>query len=337
MKHFAKYATTLILAGMLSSCAVSTQNQGGAPSSYTLNADEKQIADELNLDTEKLADLISRPLYTFNEQELDTYLKFYSEYEPDLVSRVVHYGRKNINQPYELYLLGEFPVETYDPQPLYCLDKSDCVVFSEHAYAMALSNDWPSFFKTLQRIRYKDGEISVITRNHYTEADWDVNNSWLVTDMSAELAGDAKGTYNQKVDRAKFLKNRYDLETDIPVERISVDFVPHEVVPDILDELEEGMYVNIIVGTNENSGWASHVGLITKSDDGTVNFLHSTPPKVREEPLLSYIDRRLATKEQRLAEGKSYLRGFKFLRLNENPMEKLAELDGDKGLQVSFY
>jgi hypothetical protein len=41
----------------------------------------------------------------------------------------------------------------------------------------------------LQRIRYRDGVIGVATRNHYTEMDWNVANRWLVTDISADLAG----------------------------------------------------------------------------------------------------------------------------------------------------
>ena len=86
--------------------------------------------------------------------------------EPDLRKRILHLARKNIGQPYELYLLGEMPFEPYDPQPIYCLGKSDCLVFTEHTYAMALSHNWPSFMRMLQRIRYRDGHLGVATRNH---------------------------------------------------------------------------------------------------------------------------------------------------------------------------
>ena len=77
------------------------------------------------------------------------------------------------------------------------------------------------------------GEIGVLTRNHYTEADWDRNNEWLVKDVSAELAGAATKTYTQKVDRAKFFKGRYKLDVEIPVETISVPYIPLASIADI--------------------------------------------------------------------------------------------------------
>jgi hypothetical protein len=60
------------------------------------------------------------PLYSFSEKELDVYLKHLHETEPDAVKRVIHLARKNIGQPYEIYLLGEAPDEMYDPDPMYC-------------------------------------------------------------------------------------------------------------------------------------------------------------------------------------------------------------------------
>ena len=55
---------------------------------------------------------------------------------------------------------------------------------------MALSHNWPGFMQMLQRIRYRDGQLGVATRNHYTEADWNISNRWLVEDITAELAGE---------------------------------------------------------------------------------------------------------------------------------------------------
>jgi len=75
--------------------------------------------------------------------------------EPDLRKRIATIGRRNIGQPYKLNLLGEFPYELHDTLPMYSLSASDCLVFAEHTYAMALSSSWEEFFWTLQRIRYK--------------------------------------------------------------------------------------------------------------------------------------------------------------------------------------
>src|SRR6476620_922622 len=123
-----------------------------------LTAERAAACKHLGLNAGEIAKLIDKPLYKCSEAEVDQYLKFLSATEPDLRKRIVHLARKNIGQPYELFLLGEMPFEPYDPQPIYCLGKSDCLVFSEHTYAMALSHDWPGFMRLLQRIRYRDGQ-----------------------------------------------------------------------------------------------------------------------------------------------------------------------------------
>jgi hypothetical protein len=253
-----------------------------------------------------LAELRQRPLYTFSEWDLDLYLRHTRETEPDLCKRVVRLGRQNIGQPYEIYLLGEFPFELYDPQPLYCLQKSDCVVFAEHTDAMALAHDGPSFFALLQRIRYNQGRIGVRWRNHFTLADWDRNNAWLFKDVTKTLGGGKLWVeLHQVCKRARFFRSRYNLDVAIPDETIVDAYIPRANVPAILGELRDGDLVHIIRG-DADSQWAGHVGLIALGPDGTVDFLHSAKPRVREQPLLDYVtanDRTLGIKILRLREG----------------------------------
>ena len=266
--------------------------------------------------------------------------------EPDLRRRVVHLGRKNLNQPYDIYLLGEMPFETYDPQPLYCLDRSDCLVFSEHTYAMALGADWPRFMVLLQRIRYRDGQIGVATRNHYTEADWDVSNRWLVEDITAEVAGDAVQKYSQKVDRARFLQKSFGLKVDIPVEQHEEIFLPYDEIGRADPELQEGDFVNVVRGNPGSGGdkdgifggnaWVGHTGLVVRGEDGTLHFLHSTQPKVREQPLQEYIDNSNKDRAEKLAAGKPVLLGFKFLRLRDDPLAELKKIDGPHAPHVTL-
>lgn len=303
-----------------------------APAAHLADRD-REIAEQLGLDPQELARLIATPLYEFEETDLNIYLPYLHELLPELRDRIVHLGRKNIGQSYELYLLGEFPFETHDPLPLYNLQKSDCVVFSEHVYAMALTKDWPSFFTLLQRIRYANGQIGVATRNHYTEGDWNPNNSWLVHDITRELGGDAVIPYDQRVDRAKFLKNRYQIERDIPVQNLRDHFIPFERIEEVKPHLRDGDFVNIVNGRN-GGYWVGHVGLVSIADDGTVNFLHSAQPRVREEPMDEYIRRRSAEIAERDAAGQARFFGFKFLRLQENPLANLRTLDGPEAPRI---
>lgn len=307
--------------------SAATAPQTSSSPAPALGDSDQKIAENLGLDAATLAGLLEKPLYEFSETELDLYLPYIQAAIPDLRERIVHLARKTIGQPYELYLLGEFPFETHDPAPLYNLEKSDCVVFSEHVYAMALSDNWPSFFTLLQRIRYANGQIGVATRNHYTEADWNPNNSWLVQDITRQIGGEHVASYSQRVDRANFLKKRYGLDRDIPVETIEEDFIPFESVEQVKPHLRDGDFVNVVSGRGDGR-WVSHVGLIGLADDGAVHFIHSSRPAVREEPLDEYIRRRTARLAELDAEGKTRLYGFKFLRLEEDPLANLREIDG---------
>jgi hypothetical protein len=268
---------------------------------------------------EALEVVLQKQLYQMGPVEAGRYIAWQHQAEPDLRKRIAAIGRKNIGQPYTLNLLGEYPFEVHDALPMFSLDHSDCVVFAEHTYAMALSQSWEEFFWMLQRIRYRDGVIGVKTRNHYTELDWNVANRWLVTDVSAELAGDQVATYGMTVDRARFLKTRHHTDAAIPVETSTQSYVPKERVAAIAGQLQEGDFVNVI-STRNGEYWASHVGLVVLGADGERHFLHSSEPKVREETFESFIARAAEREARNAREGKNgqKLAGFKFLRLNEN-------------------
>lgn len=316
------------------------------PTAESTDVQQLELIRQAGLDPEQILPLLERPFYKFTEAEVDLYLRYLQASEPNLRSRVVKLARKNIGQPYELYLLGEMPFEVYDPQPLYCLAKSDCVVFSEHTYAMALTRDWPSFMAMLQRIRYRDGRIGVATRNHYTEADWNISNRWLVRDVTAEIAGKTAVKFQQQIDRARFLKDRYGLVTEIPVEIHDDVYLPYGELTRTKNQLQDGDFVNVVRGiTSQNdenretfgsSAFVGHVGLIATAPDGTVDFIHSSEPKVREEPLVDYIARSNTDRPERMKNGKPVLLGFKFLRLEENPLANLQEFDGADAPRVTL-
>lgn len=293
----------LLLAAALSGCATVP---APAPSPVT---------------PEPLAVLLHKQLYQMTPVEAGRYVAYIHQAEPDLRKRIAAIGRKNIGQPYTLNLLGEFPFEVHDSLPMFSLDHSDCVVFAEHTYAMALATSWEDFFWVLQRIRYKDGVIGVATRNHYTEVDWNVSNRWLVSDISAELAGPNGPSYEMTVDRAHFLKTRHHTERTIPVETSRQAYVAKEQVPSIAAQLQEGDMVNVI-STRNGQSYASHVGLVVLGADGQRHFLHSSEPKVREETFESFIARAAARDERNARAGKDAprLAGFKFLRLNGQPV-----------------
>ena len=183
-----------------------------------------------------LSKLKAAPLYGFSEKEVDVYLKYLSESEPDPIKRVIHLARKQIGQPYEIYLLGEWPYETYDPDPMYCLEKSDCVTFVEHTYAEALSRDWQGFFKTLQRLRYKDGKVGMLTRNHETSADWDPNNSWLFEDITEKLGWKEATKPMHLVWKPSKFFVKFGLGEDMADVTVESSYIPRDKVESIVSQ-----------------------------------------------------------------------------------------------------
>ncbi|NUM70451.1 MAG: DUF1460 domain-containing protein [Ignavibacteriaceae bacterium] len=340
--------------------------------SVPLNEKEAAAAKAAGADISSIEILKGKDLYKFSPEEVDQYLKFLQAYEPDLRNRIIHLAKKNLGQPYQIYLLGEYPFEIYDDQPLYCIDKSDCVVFSEHIYAMALSGNWKQFFTMLQRIRYKDGIISYMTRNHYTEADWDINNSWLITEITNDLVKDKAVKTTTKINRAAFFK-KYGIGQSVPVETINWTYIAPQDVAGVIGQLQSGDFVNVVRGFGgEGDAYVGHVGLISKEPDGTINFIHSTEPQVKEQTLLSYMNYSLEltakrkiqnqeadqknqeimkyNKELREKNGgvkhpdekplirkEPYFYGFRFFRLNDNPMENLKKTDGPNAPRITIY
>jgi hypothetical protein len=276
-----------------------------------------EAARRLGMAAEELGGLLNKPLYKMQPAEVDRFLAFEQLAQPNLRQRIAALARKNIGQPYELFLLGEFPYEHYDAQPLFDLGKSDCVVFAEHTYAMALSASWEEFFWMLQRIRYRDGVIGVASRNHYTEADWNLANRWLVTDVTATLGAPTQA-YRQRIDRRNFLKKQFKVERDIPVQNFDDVYIAKQDVAAIEGQLQDGDFVNVISSRGGES-WASHVGLIVTGADGARHFLHSSEPQVREETLQGFIARMAERDARQAGQNKPQLAGFKFLRLNDSP------------------
>jgi hypothetical protein len=233
-----------------------------------------------------LAALHDAPLYTFSEREIDAYLRWLAGQPMGPIERVTLLARKNIGQPYRIFLLGEHPFELYDPDPMYCLDAGDCVTFVEHTYALALSHDWPSFFQTLQRIRYQDGRVGILTRNHFTEADWNINNAWLFDDLTSSLAEGLAVPMRTRIDRAAFFA-KYGIAADQPVETFEDLYIPRHRLPAVLAQLQDGDIIEIVRGDSQVQS-VTHVGLIMHNDRDEVTILHSSAPGADEESLERY-------------------------------------------------
>ncbi len=311
--------------------AVSALALGGCRSATQADSDEALVG--------------ATPLFSLEPKQIDTFVGDLHAATPDIRERILKVAHRQLGQPYDIYLLGEFPFEVDDAQPLFELGKSDCVVFVEHTYAMSLGDDWAEFFGYLQRIRYIDGRIGVATRNHYTEPQWNVNNAWIVRDVTDEIAGDVAVPYNAKANVAKFLRNSFGTELDDWIIEHGTSYLPHEHLGRARGMLQDGDLVQIVRGTPPTGdgingrfagAYVGHFGLVEIDDDGELWMIHSAAPAVRRERIADYAAASVAKNPEKIAAGKPQFLGFKFLAFREDAADNLKELDGEYAPIVRF-
>jgi hypothetical protein len=95
---------------------------------------------------------------------------------PDMATRIDVISAQFLEKPYMRTALGEGEHGYYDTAPLYRTDAFDCETFVDTVLALAIANDPATFEQCLRKIRYKDGKVSFLYRNHFTCLDWNQNN-----------------------------------------------------------------------------------------------------------------------------------------------------------------
>lgn len=134
------------------------------------------------------------------------------------------WGEKYLGRPYVASPLGE---ETgIDADPLIREDAFDCVTLVETVLA---NGD----VDRLTQIRYEDGEIAFLTRNHFIETDWLRNNANLVRNVS----NDYGRTVTRKIviDKSAWLRKVHGVKSDFLPEVTLVEYLPYYVVQQGID------------------------------------------------------------------------------------------------------
>ncbi|MGL5742276.1 MAG: N-acetylmuramoyl-L-alanine amidase-like domain-containing protein [Legionella sp.] len=95
---------------------------------------------------------------------------------PSMQERIIWISSQFLGKPYLLGSLGEGPKARYDQFPQYRVDAFDCDTYVNTVLSLALANSVPAFQQCEKSIRYKNGKVSYIQRNHFTGLDWNQNN-----------------------------------------------------------------------------------------------------------------------------------------------------------------
>ena len=129
-----------------------------------------------------------------------------------------HYiGEEYLGAPYVLDPLGEGIAPDTDPTIRF--DAFDCTTFVETALA---NGD----IDKLNKIRYKDGKIDFLNRNHFIETDWLPNNADLVENVSAQYGDTAIHTVTIK--RSGWMKRIHNVIDKTPNKTVDLEYIPYE-------------------------------------------------------------------------------------------------------------
>lgn len=221
--------------------------------------------------------------------------------------------------------LGEGANGRFDQDPLYRFDTFDCTTFVETIIALALSRSAQDFENHLDSIRYEDGIVDYLKRNHFTDLQWipnNVRNGYLkeINELvaPANKIKTAKALINfggwlrsHKLEQIQVpeasRERRLSLLEELHAQASYYSPVTAEVPyieisyllknPKLLERIPSGAVVNFVrpnwdltdvAGTHQN---ISHQGLLF-AKGRTLYLRHaSTTGKVEELPLIDYLKR----------------------------------------------
>lgn len=243
-----------------------------------------------------------KPLQEMQTADIDVFLQSLPK---NLIQRIEQVSAQADGTPYFLGPLGEGPDAPFDKKPLINLKQVDCVTFCEQTLALALSQNYNEAVQTLQKIRYKAGEIKMECRNHYTMADWTVNNRWLMEDISSHLAGHqwlSRTISHQKL----FASQKFDgIQVREPDRLMKVAYIPEAQIESILPQLKSGD-MGVLIQDHEGI-FAAHTGFMIQKE-GQWIFRNATSiglKKVVDTPISELIN---ALKKSKRLIGMSFVR-----------------------------
>jgi len=173
--------------------------------------------------------------------------------------------------PYVLGPLGEGQGAEFDRGPLVSYAGLDCTTFVEQAMAFSLGGSEAEALDLLRRIRYRGGNISYENRNHFTELDWLPNNiaAGFLRDITADIAGSEARTATKLISKRAWYAAKTEADLDgfdweapaaraaraarlralgaaLPDQRASINYVPLEALPRLLNSIPHGTVISIV-------------------------------------------------------------------------------------------
>ncbi|MBZ0210346.1 MAG: DUF1460 domain-containing protein [Hyphomicrobium sp.] len=226
-----------------------------------------------------------------------------------LPQRVEAISQLFLGVPYKLGALGEGLDGEFDRDPLIRFDAFDCTTFVETVMALSLDSDLDLATRTLQKIRYRDGQIGYATRNHFVELDWVPNNvrAGYLRDITSDVAGRNAVNVHKTISKRKWYLRKtlaglqggipevgkrqllfklQHLGRSFPAKQATLTVLPLKALPQALARIPSGTIANLVHADQRyRDTIVSHqVFLIRKSDGWYVR--HAASDKaVEDDPI----------------------------------------------------
>ena len=226
-----------------------------------------------------------------------------------LAQRVEAVSELFLGVPYKLGSLGEGPDGEFDRDPLIRFDAFDCTTFVETVIALSLDSDLDSAMRTLQKIRYKDGQIGYATRNHFIELDWVPNNvrAGYLRDITSDVAGRNAVKVHKTISKRQWYlrKSLVSLEGGFtedekkplafklqqlgrrfPDQRATLTVLPLKALPLALANIPSGTIANLVHANQRyKETIVSHQVFLIKKSDGWYVRHAASDKTVEDDPI----------------------------------------------------
>jgi hypothetical protein len=257
-----------------------------------------------------------KPFRVMTEGELSVALRAIHAERPGMSERIEAISERFLGTPYRRGLLGEGDDGEFDRDPLYSFAGADCTTFVEEVMALSETGDLREALDgTLRKIRYKDGRVAFVSRNHFTDLDWVPNNvaAGYLRDITAAVAGPRTLTVEKVISKRRWyaqmseanIEGRFtpeerrdrlpklrELGQTMPDETARLPVLPIAALADALPRIPSGTIANLVRdGRPEFPTMVSHQILLIKKGDQTFVRHAASGKEVMDVPVGEFFRR----------------------------------------------
>lgn len=205
--------------------------------------------------------------------------------------------------------MNPLPEDPERPYPTYQMDSFDATSYVETVIAMSIAETFADFEILMNRLRYKNGDIGFMARNHFIGADWIPENTrqGLIRDITELIVSGLKPREKclqllmTPIDREEWFRRKFSIEIKAPVYISRLQYIPRKVImtmplemaripsATVANFVRDGRHMRKIVGTEID---VSHQGILIRKGDGRLYLRHASSlhRRVVEEDFYDFLE-----------------------------------------------